>query len=80
MKEDQAFQDYLKALHEITIELTTIHDLDTFYKRAIELGLQRLGFDRLGLLLYDQEQTRMLRASLCPSIIYALIHRASPAS
>jgi PAS domain S-box-containing protein len=51
----QEFQDYLKALHEITIELTTIQSLDEFYKRAVEFGLQRLGFDRLGFILYDPE-------------------------
>lgn len=53
--EEQAFQEYLKALHEITIDLTTIDDLDLFYKTAVEFGLQRLGFERLGLLLYDAE-------------------------
>ncbi len=55
--EEHEFQDYLKALHEVTIELTTISDLDAFYKRAVELGRQRLGFDRLGLLLYDAEHS-----------------------
>ncbi|MBI1282394.1 MAG: PAS domain S-box protein [Anaerolineaceae bacterium] len=51
--EEREFQSGLTALHEITIELTKIDDLDEFYKRAVELGLQRLGFDRFGLLLYD---------------------------
>ncbi|MBI1282666.1 MAG: PAS domain-containing protein [Anaerolineaceae bacterium] len=55
IEEELNFQNYLKALHEITIELTTINEIDEFYKRAVELGLQRLGFDRLGLLLYEQE-------------------------
>lgn len=54
MDEERAFQNHLKALHEITIELTNENDLDTFYKRAVELGRQRLDFDRLGLLLYNQ--------------------------
>jgi PAS domain S-box-containing protein len=53
--ERKRMENVLKALHEITVELTTIDDLDQFYKRAVELGLQRLGFDRLGLLLYDAE-------------------------
>jgi PAS domain S-box-containing protein len=47
------FQNYLKALHDITIELTQIDDLDTFYQRTVELGLERLGFDRLAIFLYD---------------------------
>ncbi|MEO8392594.1 MAG: PAS domain S-box protein [Chloroflexota bacterium] len=51
---EHELQNYLKMLHEITIELTNIEDLDEFYKRAVSFGLQRLGFDRLGLLLYDE--------------------------
>ena len=47
------FQAALQALHEITIELTQIDSLDNFYRRVVELALQRLGFDRFGLLLYD---------------------------
>ena len=53
MKEEIQFQNYLKELHEITIELTQIDELDPFYKRAVELGLERFRFERLGLLLYD---------------------------
>ncbi len=53
LEQEREFQTYLKALHEITLELTGIEDLDTFYKRAVELGLERLGFERAGLMLYD---------------------------
>lgn len=53
IQEESLFQNYLIALHEITIELTAMEDVDEFYKRAVELGLQRLGFDRIGFLLYD---------------------------
>jgi len=60
IEEEQQFQNYLKSLHEITVELTTIDDIDTFYKRAVELGLQRLGFDRLGFLLYEVETGTVL--------------------
>lgn len=52
---EQKFQNALKALHEITMELTQIDELDDFYRRAVELGVERLGFERLGLLLYDAE-------------------------
>ncbi|MCC6614168.1 MAG: PAS domain S-box protein [Anaerolineae bacterium] len=55
VEEEHSFQNYLKALHRITIELTNIDDLDEFYRRAIELGLERLGFERLGLFLYDRD-------------------------
>lgn len=55
IEEERVFQGYLKTLHEITIELTQIDWLDDFYRRAIELGIERLGFERLGLLLYDAE-------------------------
>jgi len=54
--EERTLQQSLKTLHEITIELTTIDQLDDFYRRVIELGLERLGFERLGLLFYDAEQ------------------------
>ncbi len=54
------FQTYLKALHEITLELTSIDELDVFYQRAVALGLERLGFERLGLLLYDAERSLVL--------------------
>lgn len=54
LREETEFQSLLKILHEITIELTTINDLDEFYKHAVNLGLERLGFERLGVLLYDK--------------------------
>ncbi len=57
LDEEHEFQNYLKAIHEITIELMNIGDMDGFYKRAVELGLQRLGFDRLALFLYDREES-----------------------
>lgn len=54
MAEERQFQVYLKALHEIIIELTGIDQLDTFYKRAVELGRERLGFERLAMFLYNE--------------------------
>lgn len=53
MAEERQFQLYLKALHEIVIELTGIDQLDLFYQRAVELGRERLGFERLAMFLYD---------------------------
>lgn len=56
----QRFQGYLWALHEVTIELSSINGLDDFYRRAIELGRTRLGFDRIGLFLLDESGQNML--------------------
>lgn len=55
--EELQFQQYLRVLHDISIELTQIDDLDEFYKHAVQSGLDRLGFDRIGLLLYDADQS-----------------------
>lgn len=56
IEEEQRLISYLKSLQDIMIELTSITELDEFYKRAVELGISNLGFDRLGLLLYDAEK------------------------
>ncbi|MBI1276707.1 MAG: PAS domain S-box protein [Anaerolineaceae bacterium] len=47
------FLEHLKALQDITIELSRIDDFDEFCFRAIELGRSRLQFERLGLWLVD---------------------------
>lgn len=52
------FQQKLQALQEVTLELQRAPDLDTLYRQAIELGLQALGFERLGLILHDENQQR----------------------
>lgn len=52
--EELEFQAHLKALHDITIELTQISELDLFFQRAIELGLKELNFDRLAIFLYEE--------------------------
>lgn len=49
-------QTYLKALHEISIELTRTNSLEDFYRRTVELGLSRLGFDRMGFWRYDPDK------------------------
>ena len=54
-EEEHEFQVYLKALHQINIELTMIDNLDDFYRQIVELGLTQLGFDRVSLWLYDAE-------------------------
>ena len=54
LEAERAFQSYLIELHQISLELTQIDPLDDFYKQVIELGLSRLGFERLALFLYDE--------------------------
>lgn len=54
--EDRLFQQYLRELHDITIELTQVDTLESFFYRAVQLGRDRLGFDRLAIILYDAEQ------------------------
>lgn len=54
--EEATLQAYMKTLHKISIELTLIDGIDEFYKQVIQLGLNRLGFDRMGLYLYDPKR------------------------
>lgn len=51
----RSFQEKLKALHEVSFELSKIRVLDELHRRAIELGRSKLGFDRLGLWLLDPD-------------------------
>ncbi len=49
------FQEKLKNLQEISLELVSAESIETFCVRAIELGCSALGYDRLGLVLFDDE-------------------------
>ena len=55
IEEELAFQNALNALHEMTLEPAQIDQLDEFYRRTVEFGLERLGFERLALFRYDAE-------------------------
>lgn len=55
IEEDHEFQEYLRALHEITIELTQLEEMDAFYHRTVELGLRYFKLDRLALFIYEPE-------------------------
>ncbi len=48
-------QEALKALHHISLELAKADTLEALYRGAVELGCRELGFDRLGLFLFDEE-------------------------
>ncbi len=51
--EEHEFQEYLRALHEITIELTQLEQMNVFYRRTVELGLAYFKLDRLALFTFD---------------------------
>jgi PAS domain S-box-containing protein len=59
-QEELELQEHFKALHEISIELTGIDSMDAFYRRAVELGLERLKLDRLAIYRYESETNRAL--------------------
>ncbi len=56
------FQYYLKSLHEISIALAMLDYGPEMYRRVIELGKERLGFDRMGLFVFNP-QTQALEGS-----------------
>ncbi len=51
---DYQFLDKMQALQEVSLALYRTASLEELYRQAVELGRTRLGFDRLGLLLYDE--------------------------
>ncbi|MBL8134552.1 MAG: PAS domain S-box protein [Anaerolineae bacterium] len=53
LHQELQFQAYLKALHDIGIQLARTETLDDFYRVTVEQGLARFGFERLELHLYD---------------------------
>ncbi|MBE2224924.1 MAG: PAS domain S-box protein, partial [Anaerolineae bacterium] len=56
---DYQFQEKLKTLNEITIELGHLESFHDICKRSVELGIQKLGFDRLALFFLDSTKTLM---------------------
>jgi PAS domain S-box-containing protein len=50
---EHEFRRWLASLQEVTNELTLTESPDALYRRAIELGREQLGFDRLSLWLRD---------------------------
>lgn len=58
-EEARAFQEKLQALHEVSIVLAQMETLEDLYYQAIRSGLERLGFERLGLLLLDATTDEM---------------------
>jgi PAS domain S-box-containing protein len=50
---EREMQLYLTNLHKITLRLTRADTLDSFYRIAVEEGLEKFRFERVGLLLFD---------------------------
>jgi len=57
---ERRFAARLKALNEIGNELSKVDSLDELSRRAIELGRDRLGFERLGLWLVDEQDSNFV--------------------
>jgi len=52
------YEEDLKSLHDLSIELSLAPDPDEICKQAVQSGHERLGIDRLGIWLVDQEDPR----------------------
>jgi PAS domain S-box-containing protein len=48
------FQNKLRKVHDVTLQLSQEATLTDIYRRAVELGRSELGFDRMGLFLIDE--------------------------
>ncbi len=62
----RAFSEKLKILNEVNIRLATANTFDEMYRLAIELGHERLGFERIRLCCVDPENSEFLKG--CYSI------------
>nr|WP_285229768.1 ATP-binding protein [Motilimonas eburnea] len=47
------FKELLKNLHKISVELSNSPDMDSLYRRSVELSLEKLEIERMGLLLLE---------------------------
>lgn len=54
------FQEKLKTLNEIMLELSHIESFDKLCEQIVQLGTKRLGFDRLGLWFLDRDKQMMM--------------------
>ena len=59
-KTAMVFQERMRALHEVNFELAAIESLDGLYYSAIEVGLRKLGFERLALFLIEEDGKNLL--------------------
>ena len=59
VEQERQFKNDLATLLDISNELATADSQDTLCRRAVEIGRERLGFDRLGIWFLDADQTRL---------------------
>lgn len=57
---DSEFYRQLFKLNVLAIELSAVSSVDELYKRAVEFGHVELQLDRIGILLLDKKNNRML--------------------
>lgn len=60
---EREFQQQLRALHEVSIELTGTPSFVALCQRAVELGRTRLGFDRMSLWFLDEHNSMQMQGS-----------------
>ena len=60
---ERRFQQQLRTLHEVSVELTKAPTLRAFCQRAVALGRQRLGFDRVSMWFVDDDDPDYLHGS-----------------
>ena len=53
----------LRSLHEISMELSRSADVDSLCRKAVELCIARLGFDRIGIWFLDSEDPQFIVGS-----------------
>lgn len=56
---DRAFLADMRALQTLHLELTQVDDLETLYRRMVELAQERLGLDRVALFLIDAQRSEL---------------------
>jgi PAS domain S-box-containing protein len=52
---EHRFRERLQALHEVTLVLAAAGTLEELCRLSVELGRERLGFDRVGIFLLERE-------------------------
>lgn len=57
------FQQQLKKLNEVSLELQSIDSLNELCRQAVILGRERLGFDRIGIWLAMRDELEMFRGT-----------------
>ncbi len=58
-EESRVFSEKLTALHEVGNELSRETTFDALCRKAVELALYRLGFDRVGVWLLDEKEGKL---------------------